>query len=114
MPTTPAKSSRPSRPAAKAPTVPDLAGLEQFIMDTTETRQAAVARDTVVRERFVTELRVLESERQALGERRSLAERLFKALTQVFDAEEADIDAAIGRYRNALLDGAETQERTAA
>lgn len=110
MPNTPATRKRAIAPR---PAVPDLAGLEQFISDATATTQAAIARDTLVRERFTTELRVLESDKQALNEKRSLAERLFKALTQVFDAEEADIDRSIARYRNGLLDGVEQQESAA-
>lgn len=91
---------------------PDLEGLEAFIRDATETKVSAVKRDSLVRSSFTAELRILENEKASLGEKRDLADKLHKALTIAIDAEEADIDAAIARYRNGLLDGAENQEGT--
>jgi hypothetical protein len=88
---------------------PDLEGIEAFIKDATETKVSAVKRDSLVRQTFTAELRILENEKASLGEKRSLADRLHDALIIAIDAEEADIDAAIARYRNGLLDGAEHQ-----
>lgn len=93
--------------AVKAEAVPDLAALEQFISDATSAQQSAISPDDMVREQFVTGLRVTEAKIAALDEQASLAQRLFDALQQSFADHRSNLDRAATRYRNGLLDGAE-------
>ena len=66
-----------------------------------------------VRERMAAELKGLEADLEAVHARRQLVERHYQALSNAFNAEEADIAMAMAAYRNGLLDGAEHQERAA-
>lgn len=108
------KAKRPAKAIVSAEAGPDLAALEQFINDATAAQQSAISPDDMVRKQFITGLRVTEAKIAALDEQASLARRLAEALLQNFADHRARLERAAQRYRNGLLDGAETQERTAA
>lgn len=105
--TKPRKLARRSSPAMVTHRGPDMATLEQVVREYAEHSRPMISRQSVARERAVTELRILETEKQALAEKRSLADRLYHALTTAIDEEERDIDAVIDMNKSALLDGAE-------
>jgi predicted nucleic acid-binding Zn-ribbon protein len=115
-----ASTSTVARPRTRKPSVavvargPDLDALDRVLSETVELMTPMISRAGSARAKAETELRVLEADREALKARRQLVERHYQALTASFDGEERDIEATIAMYRNALLDGAEQQERTAA
>lgn len=116
MASTPATTKRPRKPARTVATVeavPDLGALERFITDTTAAQQSAISPDSMVREQFVTGLRVTEAKIAALDEQASLAQRLFDALMRSFADHRTELERAASRYRNGLLDGAEQERDTA-
>ena len=104
-----ARKTSALRVVAKTAPGPDLTALQTFVEDAMRATVPAITRESVAVESMVTGLRVAEAEKAALGEQRSLAERLFGALNTSFDAAEADLDRTIDRFKAGLVDGAEGQ-----
>jgi hypothetical protein len=111
--TTKLHARKPSRAVSPVEATPDLGALERFISDATVAQQSAISPDDMVREQFVTGLRVTEAKIAALDEQRSLAQRLAAALDQSFADHRAHLERAAARYRNGLLDGADQEGQAA-
>jgi hypothetical protein len=109
------KAPKPRKVAtAIAQRGPNLDALDQALSETVAQMKPMISRVSSRRAQLQSSLKQREAEGQMLKANWELVEAHYEAARQAYAAEAEDISDDIKMIRNALLDGAEQQERTAA